>query len=86
MTKRSFTRKGLSTKISLELEHSNLCGPMNVKAQGRFEYFINFVDDHSRFDHVYLLHHKCDSLEKFIEYNTKVENQLEKTIKKLRAD
>ncbi|KAA0048791.1 gag/pol protein [Cucumis melo var. makuwa] len=34
MTKRSFTGKGLRAKIPLELIHSNLYRPMNVKAQG----------------------------------------------------
>ncbi|KAA0026146.1 gag/pol protein [Cucumis melo var. makuwa] len=36
MTKRSFTKKGLRAKGPLELVHSDLCGPMNVKAQGRY--------------------------------------------------
>ena len=34
MTKRSFTGKGLRAKEPLELVHSDLCGPMNVKARG----------------------------------------------------
>ncbi|KAA0066798.1 gag/pol protein [Cucumis melo var. makuwa] len=34
MTKRSFTGKGLKVKIPLELVHSDLCGPINVKARG----------------------------------------------------
>ncbi|KAA0035260.1 gag/pol protein [Cucumis melo var. makuwa] len=34
MTKRSFTGKGLRAKIPLELVHSDICGPMNVKARG----------------------------------------------------
>ena len=33
------------------------------------------------FGHVYLLHHNSDSLEKFREYKTKVENQLGKKYK-----
>ncbi|KAA0037080.1 Retrovirus-related Pol polyprotein from transposon TNT 1-94 [Cucumis melo var. makuwa] len=55
MTKRSFTGKGLRAKTSLELIHLNLCGPMNVKARGGYEYFISFVDDYSRYGHVYLI-------------------------------
>ncbi|KAA0061924.1 gag/pol protein [Cucumis melo var. makuwa] len=34
MTKSSFTGKGLRAKIPIELVHSVLCGPMNVKARG----------------------------------------------------
>ncbi|KAA0036896.1 gag/pol protein [Cucumis melo var. makuwa] len=86
MTKRSFTGKGLRAKIPLEFIHSNLCGPMNVKAQEGYEYFISFIDDYSRYGHVYLIRHKSDSLEKFKEYKAEVENELGKTIKILRAD
>ena len=46
MTKRSFTGKGLRAKEPLELVHSDLCGPMNVRARGGYEYFINFIDDY----------------------------------------
>ena len=82
MTKRSFSGKGLKAKVLLELVHSDLCGPMNIKARGGYEYFFSFIDDYSRYDHVYLMHHKSDSLEKFKEYNAKVENELKKkTIK-----
>ena len=86
MTKRSFSVKGLKAKVLLELVHSDLCGPMNVKARGGYKYFISFVDDYPRYGHVYLMHHKFDSLEKFKEYKAKVENKLEKTIKILRSD
>ncbi|KAA0033023.1 gag/pol protein [Cucumis melo var. makuwa] len=48
MTKRSFTGKGLKAKTPLELVHSDLCGPMNVKARGGYKYFISFIDDYSR--------------------------------------
>ncbi|KAA0040301.1 gag/pol protein [Cucumis melo var. makuwa] len=48
MTKRSFTGKGLRAKTSLVLVHSDLCGPINVKARGGYEYFISFIDDYSR--------------------------------------
>ncbi|KAA0041460.1 gag/pol protein [Cucumis melo var. makuwa] len=48
MTKRSFTGKGLRVKTPLELVHPDLCGPMNVKARGGYEYFISYIDDYSR--------------------------------------
>ncbi|KAA0040701.1 gag/pol protein [Cucumis melo var. makuwa] len=80
MTKRSFTRKGLRAKTPLELVHSDLCGPMNVKARGGYEYFINFIDDYSRYGHVYLIQNKSDSFEKFKEYKAKVENESETAI------
>ena len=59
---------------------------MNVKAWGGYEYFISFIDDYSRYDYLYLMHHKSEALEKFREYKTKVESLLGKTIKTLRSD
>ena len=39
------------------------------------------MDDYSKFGHIYLIHHKSDSLEKFKKYKAEVENELGKTIK-----
>ncbi|TYJ96910.1 gag/pol protein [Cucumis melo var. makuwa] len=86
MTKRPFTGKGHRAKEPLELVHSDLCGPMNVKARGGFEYFITFTDDYSRYGYVYLMQHKSEALEKFKEYKAEVENALSKTIKTFRSD
>ena len=58
---------------------------MNVKARGGYEYFISFIDDYSRYDYVYLMHHKYDSLEKFKKYKAEIENELGKTIKMFRS-
>ncbi|KAA0064277.1 gag/pol protein [Cucumis melo var. makuwa] len=76
MTKRHFTGKGYRAKESLELIHSDLRGPMNVKARGGFEYFISFTDDYSRYGYLYLMVHKSEALEKFKEYKAEVENLL----------
>ncbi|KAA0067938.1 gag/pol protein [Cucumis melo var. makuwa] len=86
MTKRPFTGKDYRAKEPLELIHSDLCGPMNVKARGGFEYFISFIDDYSRYGYLYLMEHKYEALEKFKEYKTEVENLLSKKIKILRSD
>ena len=75
MTQRSFTWTCLKAKIHSKLKILDLCGLLNVKVQGGYEYFINFVDNYSRFGHVYILYQKSNSLEKFREYKTEVENQ-----------
>ena len=62
-------------------EPKYLCGPMNVKPRRGYKYFISFIDHYSRYDHVYIMHHKFDSLEMFKEYKIEVENELSKTIK-----
>jgi len=40
-------------------------GPMDVKAQKNAPYFITFIDDFPRFDHLYLITHKSDALDYF---------------------
>ncbi|KAA0062145.1 gag/pol protein [Cucumis melo var. makuwa] len=86
MTKRSFTGKGYRAKEPLKLIHLDLCGPMNVKARGGFEYLISFIDDYSKYGYLYLMEHKSEALEKFKEYKAEVENLLSKKIKILRSN
>ena len=47
----------------LELIHSDICGPMNVRARHGAQYFIIFIDDFTRFDHVYLISHRYEALD-----------------------
>ena len=47
MTKRLCTRKCQRVRECLELVHTDVCGPLNVQAQGGFEYFIIVTDDNS---------------------------------------
>ena len=59
---------------------------MSATARGGFQYFVTFTDDLSRYGYVYLMRHKSETFEKFKEFQNKVENQLDKTIKLLRSD
>ena len=75
MTKRPFSPKGNRLSELLELVHTDVCGPINIRAHCSYEYFITFTDDYSRYGYVYLMYLKSDSFEKFKEYKTEVENQ-----------
>ena len=86
MTKRPFTGKRLRATEPLELIHSDVCGPMSIKARGGYEYFVTFIDDYFRYGYVYLMRHKSDTFEKFKEYRAEVQKQLGKNIKTLRSD
>ena len=68
MTKRPFTGKRFRAKEPLELIHSDVCGPMNVKARGGYEYYVTFIDDYSRYGYVYLMQRKSETFEKFKEF------------------
>ncbi|CAL9098223.1 unnamed protein product [Musa textilis] len=59
---------------------------MSTLAIGGYSYFITFIDDFSRYKHVYLMKYKSEAFEKFREYKNEVENQTGKSIKTLRSD
>lgn len=86
MTKRPFSSKGNRAKDLLELVHTDVCGPINVRAKGGYEYFITFTDDYSRYGYIYLLHRKSEAFKKFKEFRAEAEKQLGKSIKTLRSD
>ena len=86
MTKRPFSPKGNRSYDLLELVHTDVCGPINIKTHGGYEHFITFINDRSRYGYIYLMHQKSDSFEKFKEYKTEVEKQLGKPIKTIRSD
>ena len=70
----------------LELIHSYLVDFKNTISKGGKKYYINFVDDFSRYTKVYLLKSKNEVVEIFLKYKAEVENQLDKKIKRLRTD
>jgi hypothetical protein len=57
--------KGIRATVPLELIHSDVCGPMNVRARHEASYFITFIDDFTRYGHVYLVSHKLEALDCF---------------------
>ena len=83
MTKGPFSIKGQRVQECLELVYTNIYGPLKIQAQGGFEYFTTFTDDHSRYGYIYLMHHKSEAFEKFRQFKFETEKQLGKTIKAL---
>lgn len=49
----------------LQLVHTDILGPIEVKISRSHRYFINFIDDFSRNTWVYFLNEKSEALEKF---------------------
>ena len=70
----------------LEIIHTDVCGSMSVKARGGYRYFLTFPDDLSRYGYIYLMKHKSETVKKFKEFQSKVENHRNKKIKFLRRD
>ena len=51
----------------LDIIHTDVCGPMIVKAHGKYRYFLTSTDDLSRYGYIYLMKHKSETFEKFKE-------------------
>ena len=83
MTKNPFSGTTEHATDLLEIIHSDVCGPMSVKARGKYHYFLTFTDDLSRYEYIYLMKHKS---EKFKVFQSEVENHRDKKIKFLRSD
>src|SRR3954470_6904099 len=70
----------------LEIIHTDVCGPMNIKACSRYHYFLTFTDDLRRYGYIYLMKHKSQTFEKFKEFQSELENHRNNKIKFLRSD
>ena len=77
--------KAKKASNKFQLIHSDIYGPMNVKTR-HTNYFITFIDDFTRFGHVYLISYKSEALDCFTQFTRLVENQLSTKIKALRSN
>jgi len=68
MTKTPFIGFPERASDLLELVHTDVCGPMSMTLRGRFQYFITFTNDFSRYGYIYLMKHKSKTFEKFKEF------------------
>jgi transposase InsO family protein len=85
MTRKPFGT-GTRSEFPLQLIHSDIYGPMNVRARHEGRYFITFIDDYTRYGHVYLISHKSEDLACFKKFIIFLENQLDRKVKALRTD
>lgn len=63
-----------------------MCGPMSTKSLSGAEYFVTFIDDHSRKTWTYFLKTKDEVFNRFKEFKALVENLSGKKIKVLCSD
>ena len=68
MTRSPFVGQMERAKDVLEIIHSDVCGPFSEMARGDFYYFITFIDDLSRYGHLFLMKNKSESFERFKEF------------------
>lgn len=77
-TTRKLFRKGIRAEAPLQLIHYNIYNPMNIRATDDAIYFITFINNFTRFRHVYLISQKSEALSYSIKFIKLVENHLEK--------
>ena len=57
----------------LELVHTDLCGPMQIKSLGGAVYFLLFIDDCMNFSWVYFLSKKSHTFKYFKKFKNMIE-------------
>ena len=70
----------------LDLIHSDVSGRMSHVSLSGYEYYVLFIDDHSRRTWIYFLKTKSEVFKRFQEFRALVETQTGRKIKSLRSD
>jgi hypothetical protein len=83
--KKPFPSSNNRSKETLDIIHSDVCGPMPVKSLGGALYYVTFIDDYSRKMWLYLLKSKDEVFSKFQEFKAEIENLTNNKIKTLRT-
>ena len=77
-----------STSVStspLDLVFSDVWGPAPTSV-GRFNYFVSFIDDYSKFTWIYLLRYKSEVFQCFHDFQSLVERQFNRKIRAMQTD
>ena len=70
----------------MEILHSDVCGPFEVRSNGVKCYFLTFIDEFTRYIWIYLIETKSEVFAQFKKFKLHVEKQSECKLKKLRID
>lgn len=81
-----FKRKHYISDGLLDLVHTNLCGPTNMRSVQGDRYFMLLIDDYSRMMWVVFLKEKSEAFDKFKIFKAKVEIESGLRVKCLRFD
>ena len=73
--KKPFPKSVNQSSELLQVVHSDVCGPMETDSLGGSRYFVTFMDDKSKYVHVYLMNHKTEVTELFKKFCNMAENQ-----------
>jgi hypothetical protein len=71
---------------TVEIIHTDICGPFSVKSVDGYDSFIIFIDDYSQYGYIYPIKERSEALDKFKIFKAEVENQHDKRIKIVQFD
>lgn len=63
-------------KRSLQLIHTDLCGPIDLVIWNERKYILTFIDDYTHYTMIYLLRNKYEVTDALINYVNKVEGRI----------
>lgn len=86
MTRTPFPKASTRESDLLDIIHTDVCGPMRVESQGGSKYFIEFIDDRSRWCEVRFLRSKSEALEATKEIISLFKKQIRKKVKCIQSD
>ncbi|KAJ5497613.1 Reverse transcriptase RNA-dependent DNA polymerase [Penicillium fimorum] len=69
-----------------DLIHTDVWGPISISSISGYNYYVTFTDDASRFCWVFLLKHRSEVLDKFIQVEQWLKTQLNLTVKRVSGD
>lgn len=73
-------------KFPLDLIHTDIWGPSPIQSTSSFRFYVQFLDDHTRYSWIFPLKNKSEALTTFIQFKQFVEKQFERKIKMLQSD
>jgi hypothetical protein len=73
-TTTTFPNSDSKTRGILDLIHLDICGPMSLVSLSGYEYYVTFIDDHSRKTWIYFMKTKDEVFSQFQEFKALVEN------------
>lgn len=63
ITEFNFSQRSNRKSTILELLHTDVCCPMRTQSIGKAKYFIEYIDDHTRWSEVRFIQEKSDVLQ-----------------------
>lgn len=87
MTRKPFPKSSESrSKSTLQLIHTDVCGPMQIVTPSQNRYILTLIDDYSRYTTIYLLNRKSEVTERVKSFVQEVKTEFGRVPKIFRSD